>query len=121
MKTDPSSSAPEPPTEQRATQTVTTRSTAKAPRLTRAGAAWVATGGVLLLLVMLIIFILQNLARVEVSYLGLTGSIPLGVALLIAAVVGGLVVAIAGVTRVTQLRSNARQTRLHGRARGQQR
>ena len=118
MKTDPPSSAPEPTTEQRATKTVTTRSPAKAPRLTRAGAAWVATAAALLLLVMLIIFILQNLARVEVSYLGLTGSIPLGVALLIAAVVGGLLVAIAGITRVTQLRANARRTRLHGQAGG---
>jgi uncharacterized integral membrane protein len=73
----------------------------------------VATAASLLLLVMLIIFILQNMTRVEVNYLGLTGSLPLGMALLIAAVAGGVLVAIAGVTRITQLRANARRRRLH--------
>jgi uncharacterized integral membrane protein len=52
-------------------------------------------------------------SRVEVRYLGLAGSLPLGMALLIAAVGGGVVVAIAGVARVTQLRMNARRTRRH--------
>jgi len=83
----------------------------RAPRLTRAGAAWVATAFALLLLVMLIIFILQNPTRVEIHYLGFTGSLPLGMALLIAAVAGGVLVAVAGVTRVTQLRVNARRDR----------
>jgi uncharacterized integral membrane protein len=62
---------------------------------------------------MLIVFILQNSTRVEVHYLGLAGSLPLGMALLIAAVGGGVLVAIAGVARVTQLRMNARRTRHH--------
>jgi uncharacterized integral membrane protein len=63
---------------------------------------------------MLIIFILQNPTRVEVNYLGYSGSLPLGMALLIAAVAGGVLVAVAGVTRVTQLRVNARRKRRHG-------
>jgi uncharacterized integral membrane protein len=83
------------------------------PRLTRASAAWVATAAALLLLVMLVVFILQNSTRVEVHYLGFAGSLPLGMALLIAAVGGGVVVAIAGVARVTQLRMNARRIRHH--------
>lgn len=112
MTTDPSSPASEPTQQQPVTETMTTPP-AKAPRLTRAGAAWVATAAALLLLVMLIIFVLQNLTRVEVNYLGLTGSLPMGMALLIAAVAGGVLVAIAGVTRITQLRANARRTRLH--------
>jgi uncharacterized integral membrane protein len=73
----------------------------------------VATAAAVLLLVMLIVFILQNSTRVEVHYLGLAGSLPLGMALLIAAVGGGVLVAIAGVARVTQLRMNARRTRHH--------
>jgi uncharacterized integral membrane protein len=81
------------------------------PRFTRASAAWVATGAGLLLLILLIVFMLENLTKVEVQFVGLSGSIPLGVALLIAAVGGGVVVAIAGVTRVTQLRMSARRTR----------
>jgi uncharacterized integral membrane protein len=82
-----------------------------APRLTRASAAWVATAIALLLLILLIIFVLQNSTKVEVEFLGLSGTIPLGMALLVAAVGGGVVVAVAGVARVTQLRVNARRTR----------
>lgn len=77
--------------------------------LTRAGAAWVATGAALVLLIVLVVFMLQNLTKVEVQFLGLSGSIPLGLALLIAAVTGGVVVAVAGVARVTQLRMSVRR------------
>lgn len=70
-----------------------------------------ATGAALLLLVLLIVFILQNSTKVEVQFLGLTGTIPLGMALLIAAVGGGVLVAIAGIARVAQLRMNARRIR----------
>lgn len=82
-----------------------------APPLTRASAVWVATGAALLLLILLIVFVLQNSTKVEVHFLSLSGTIPLGMALLIAAVGGGVVVAIAGIARVTQLRINARRTR----------
>ena len=76
---------------------------------TRASAAWVAVGVALILLVLLIVFILQNLSRVSVHYLGITASLPLGVALLIAAVTGGVVVAVTGVARVTELRRGRRK------------
>jgi uncharacterized integral membrane protein len=82
-----------------------------APRFTRASAVWLATGAALLLLILLIIFVMQNSTKVDVEFLGLTGTIPLGMALLIAAVGGGVLVAIAGVARVTQLRIGARRTR----------
>lgn len=109
VTTDPTSPRPAEPTE-----APPTSPPGAAPRLTRVSAAWVATAAMLLLLVLLIVFILQNPTRVEVSYLGFTGSLPLGVALLLAAVGGGLLVAIAGVARVTQLRMSARRTRHHG-------
>ncbi len=80
-------------------------------RFTRASAAWMATGVALLLLILLIIFMAQNTTKIEIHFLGLDGSISLGLALLIAAVGGGVLVAITGVTRVTQLRLNARKTR----------
>ncbi len=80
-------------------------------RPTRASAVWAATGTALLLLVLLIVFILQNSTKVSVHFLWLTGGIPLGMALLIAAVGGGVLVAIAGAARVTQLRWSARRTR----------
>jgi uncharacterized integral membrane protein len=71
----------------------------------------VATGVALVLLILLIVFILENSTKVEVQFLGMAGTIPLGMALLIAAVGGGVVVAVAGAARVTQLRRYARSTR----------
>jgi uncharacterized integral membrane protein len=86
----------------------------KAPRLTRAAAVWGATAFTLVLLVLLIVFILQNPDTVEVKFLWFTGTLALGMALFIAAVAGGVLVAVAGATRVTQLRMRARRIRLHG-------
>ena len=82
-----------------------------APRRTWARTVWAATGAALVLLVLLIVFILQNSTQVDVRFLGFTSSIPLGMALLIAAVGGGVVVAIAGAARVTGLRVSARRAR----------
>ena len=110
MTTDPPSSpADEEPAE--ATPAEAGPSVTRAPGVTRASATWAATGVALLLLILLIVFILQNSTKVEVHFLGLSGTISLGMALLIAAVGGGVVVAIAGVARITQLRMNARRTR----------
>ena len=83
-------------------------------RLTRASALWVATGAALVLLVLLIVFMMQNRSKVDVRFFGASGTVPLGMALLIAAVGGGVVVAIAGIARVTQLRVNAHRTRRNG-------
>jgi len=111
MTTDPSSSGTDEGPAETTTSEASSSPRRRAPRVTRASAAWVATGVALLLLVLLIVFILENSTRVEVQFLGMSGTIPLGMALLIAAVGGGVVVAIAGVARVTQLRMNARRTR----------
>lgn len=80
-----------------------------ASRFTRTSATWVAVGAALLLLILLIIFMLQNSTKVEVQFFGAVGTIPLGLALLIAAVAGGVVVAIAGAARITQLRHSVRR------------
>ena len=76
---------------------------------TRAAAAWLATGAALIILILLIVLILQNQAVVEVRYMWFSGSIPLGTALLIAAVAGATVVMIIGVVRLTQVRINTRR------------
>jgi uncharacterized integral membrane protein len=81
-------------------------------RVTRAGVVWAAVVAALVLLILLIIFILQNQDQVAVKYLGLEGSVSLGMALFIASVTGGVLVAIAGGARILQLRSNAHRTRL---------
>lgn len=74
------------------------------PGITRAGTMWAVTLGALLTLSLLIVFILQNQDLVRVQYLGLSGSLPLGVGLVIAALTGGLMVAVVGAVRIAQLR-----------------
>ncbi len=75
----------------------------KAPR-SRAGAVWVGVCIAALLLVALIIFMLQNTQLVLVSFLGMQGSVPLAVALLIAGVGVGIIALVIGTVRIAQLR-----------------
>ena len=79
------------------------------PPRTRTSAAFkgFAAGAVVLLL--LLIFILENTQRVKISYFGASGHLALGVALLLAAVGGALLVAILGAARISQLRRHARR------------
>jgi lipopolysaccharide assembly protein A len=72
---------------------------------------WVAVGIFALVLLFLLIFILQNGRGVDISYLGAHGHMPLGVALLLAAVCGALLVILAAAARMAQLRSTARKHR----------
>jgi uncharacterized integral membrane protein len=74
---------------------------------TRASGYWAAVVVGLLVLVVLIIFILANGQRAEVSFFGAHTHLPEGVALLLAAVIGGLFVVLAGTARILQLRSRA--------------
>ena len=78
---------------------------------TRTGGIWVAVGFFAVILLLLLIFILQNGTQVSVSYLGMHGHLPLGVALLLAAVCGVLLVVLAGTARIGQLRATARRHR----------
>ncbi len=64
---------------------------------------------VVVLVVLLIIFIAENSGRVMVSFLGANGRISLGLAMLIAAVVGALVTLLVGTTRILQLRREIRR------------
>ena len=73
-------------------------------RRTRTGSAWVGISVGALVLVALIVFMLQNTARVEVAFLGLRGSAPLALTLLIAGIGVGLVAVIIGSMRIGQLR-----------------
>ena len=55
-------------------------------------------------LLLLLIFTLQNGQRAKVSFFGWHATLPLGVALLLAAVFGVLLVALPGTARIVQLR-----------------
>ncbi|MGC8464657.1 MAG: LapA family protein [Acidimicrobiales bacterium] len=76
---------------------------------TRISATWVGFMVAIVVLVLLLVFIVQNNHAVQVRYLGASGEIPLGVALLVAALGGALLVAIVGIARLTQLRVNRRR------------
>jgi uncharacterized integral membrane protein len=78
---------------------------------TRISGLWVAIGCFAVVLLLLLLFILQNSQHVDITYFGLHGHLPLGVALLLAAVCGILLVALAGTARILQLRAAARRHR----------
>ena len=65
---------------------------------------WTMVGIGVVLLVAILVFILQNGQRVRVRFLMVDGTLPLGVALLFAALLGALLVLVAGAARVLQLR-----------------
>jgi uncharacterized integral membrane protein len=59
--------------------------------------------------VALIVFLLQNTGRTQVSFLWMEGSAPLAVTLLIAAVGAALITALLGTIRIAQLRRLSRR------------
>jgi uncharacterized integral membrane protein len=84
--------------------------TADPLRRTRAGSTWVGLIVFTAVLVLLLIFILQNTQSVEISYFGASGQVSLAVAMLLAAIAGVLLTAIAGSLRIWQLRRNLRRS-----------
>jgi uncharacterized integral membrane protein len=82
-------------------------------RRTRFGGMWVGFGIAAVVLLLLLIFILENGKSVDIGYFGAHGHLPLGVALLLAAVAGALLVLIPGTGRIIQLRRTARRHRLN--------
>jgi uncharacterized integral membrane protein len=81
----------------------------KVPQRTRVSGIWVASIAAVVVLLLLLIFILQNGNRVKINIFGANPTLPLGVALLLAAVLGALLVALVGAARVVQLRHTARR------------
>jgi uncharacterized integral membrane protein len=80
-------------------------------RHTRTGAAWVALAVAALIAVLLIVFLAQNTRSTEISFLWMTASTPLAVALLIAAVGSALLTLVLGTARIAQLRRLVRKQR----------
>ena len=78
---------------------------------TRTSMVWTMVGTGVVLLVAILVFILQNGQRMRVRFLMVDGTLPLGVALLFAAVLGAMLVLVAGAARVLQLRVVARRHR----------
>ncbi|OBG20765.1 lipopolysaccharide assembly LapA domain-containing protein [Mycobacterium sp. 852002-51057_SCH5723018] len=86
------------------------RETSKNPAVgfTRAGALWSFLIAGFLILILLLIFIAQNTTSTPITFLAWHWSLPLGVSILLAAVVGGLITVAAGTARILQLRRAAK-------------
>jgi uncharacterized integral membrane protein len=85
----------------------------RAIKRTRVSGLWVGVTLSAVVLLFLLIFILQNNVPTPVRFLGIEGTLPVGVALLFSAVLGVLLVAIPGYLRILQLRRAARKHRDH--------
>ncbi|NUS43450.1 MAG: DUF1049 domain-containing protein [Mycobacteriaceae bacterium] len=74
------------------------------PRKSGLGTAWVTLLLSAVVLVVLLFFILQNMNDIAVKFMNWTWTLPAGIALLLAAVAGGLVMSLLAGFRVLQLR-----------------
>ncbi len=83
-------------------------------RHTRLSGAWTALVIGILALVVILVFILQNLQSVELSFLAFHGRLPLAVALLFAVILGAVIVMAFGGARIRQLRMVVRRARRPG-------
>ncbi|MEV6903828.1 lipopolysaccharide assembly protein LapA domain-containing protein [Amycolatopsis sp. NPDC051372] len=91
--------------------TTTSPPTKAGKRPTRVSGAWIAAVVAIVLLAFLLVFILQNLDSVTVHFLGMSGSLPLGIAMLLAALGGMVVIALVGGARIMQLKKATRRAR----------
>jgi uncharacterized integral membrane protein len=113
----PGAAQPQPGAAQPQPQPGTAQAAAAAPppqhvvRRTRTGGVWVALALSAVVLLLLLIFILENGHHADIAFFGAHVSAPLGVALLLAAVAGALIVIIPGTGRIIQLRVTAHRHR----------
>ncbi len=77
---------------------------------TRTGIVWWALGFSMVLLVITMVFVLQNLGSASIKFFTVAWTIPLGLDLLLAALLGGLFAFLLGAARILQLRRLARRT-----------
>ena len=80
-----------------------------AVKFTKAAALWSSLIVGFLVLIVLLIFIAQNTESGTFYFLGWSWSLPLGVALLAAAILGGLITFLIGAARIVQLRRAAKK------------
>jgi uncharacterized integral membrane protein len=80
-----------------------------AVKFTRAGALWTSLIAGFLILILLLIFITQNTTSASFQFFVWHWSLPLGVAILLAAVGGGLITVAVGTARIVQLRRTAKK------------
>ena len=79
---------------------------------TRTGTAFKSLIAGAIVLILLLVFILENTKSVKIAYFGAGFQLPLGVALLLAAIGGALLAGILGTARILQLHRHVRRNRL---------
>ena len=80
-----------------------------AVKFTRAAALWSAMIAGFGILILLLVFILQNTNSATIQFFAWQWNLPVGVAILLAAVFGGLLTVAAGTARIIQLRRAAKR------------
>jgi uncharacterized integral membrane protein len=80
-----------------------------AVKFTRAAALWSSLIIGFLILILLLVFIMQNTDSTTVKFFGWQASLPVGVAILLSAVGGGLLTVAVGTARIVQLRRAAKK------------
>ncbi|MDT5013974.1 MAG: hypothetical protein QOD39_134 [Mycobacterium sp.] len=112
MTTDPSlppeQPSLEPNPEVAAPPAVTTKQES-AVKFTRAAALWSALITGFVILIVLLVFIMQNTDSTTINFFGWEWNLPVGVAILLAAVCGGLLTVAVGTARIVQLRRAAKK------------
>ena len=83
----------------------------QAAKKSRISPTWVVLTIFAVVLLLLLVFILENSQSVDISYFGAHGHVPLGVALLLAAVLGTLLAVIAWFGRGVRVRATAHKHR----------
>jgi lipopolysaccharide assembly protein A len=79
-------------------------------RRTRFSGLWLTATAAAVVLLVLLVFIIENGQSVNIAFFGAHGHLPLGVALLLAAICGVLLVAVPGYGRILQLRRALRRS-----------
>jgi uncharacterized integral membrane protein len=110
MTSDPFTTPDGPVYEPPPTEAVNQPAPKTAPvKFTRAAALWSSLIFGFLVLIILLIFIAQNTESATLQFFGWQWSLPLGVAILLAAVAGGLLTVAVGSARIFQLRRAAKK------------
>ncbi|MGO9820325.1 MAG: lipopolysaccharide assembly LapA domain-containing protein [Solirubrobacteraceae bacterium] len=99
----------EPPAAPDLAPSAATRQEPAAAPTTKTGTAFSALIAGAIVLIVLLVFILENTASVQISFFGASGHLPLGVALLLAAIGGALLTGIVGAARIVQLRRHVKR------------
>ena len=74
-----------------------------------AASTWAALIIGALMLILLLVFILQNQTEAQLVFFGWEWSFPIGIGMLIAAIAGALIMAMVGIVRMTQLRRQVKR------------